>query len=88
SGCAAMFSGPSASTPAETSTAALLSLIQMKLAEKTGGTAAEEGFGVGQADSAEGEAGIAESSESEAGIAESSKTTEGTEPLLEYLRGP
>lgn len=85
SGCAALFNGPNAAISAETSTAALMELLQGRLTEKTGGTAVEEGLGIGQRDSVGGEA---ESSKGEAGISESSKTTEGTEPLLDYLLGP
>jgi phospholipid/cholesterol/gamma-HCH transport system substrate-binding protein len=87
-GCASRFHGPGASQAAETSTAALMRLLQSRLEEQTGGTAAEEGFGIGQADAPEGEASSSTRSEGKAGIAEASSTTEGTEPLLDYLLGP
>jgi len=94
-GCAALFNGPNAAAPAETSTAALYELLQQELNERDGGTAAKPGpaIGIGQAgstraapipQSAENE----EEEEGEAGVSESSSATEGTEPLLDYLLGP
>src|SRR5215203_6703701 len=52
-GCTARFNGPGASESAETSAAALLSLIQGQTAEQNGGTLAESGeaIGVGQGSS-------------------------------------
>jgi phospholipid/cholesterol/gamma-HCH transport system substrate-binding protein len=94
SGCVSRFSGSFAATPAETSTAALMQLIQEELNKREGGTAAEPAISVGQADGTrtapipqsapQGE----EEGEGEAGISESSRATEGTEPLLDYLLGP
>jgi ABC-type transporter Mla subunit MlaD len=83
SGCSARFTGPNHSSPEEStssSTAALLSLLQRELAEKTGGTAATEGpaTSVGQAGAAGG---------GKAGVASAAKTG-GTAPLLDYLLGP
>jgi phospholipid/cholesterol/gamma-HCH transport system substrate-binding protein len=77
SGCVARFNGPNAGQAAETSTASLLRLINSRLSAQTGGAVAEEGLGVGQGSSTEGEAGVARSS-----------STEGTEPLLDYLLAP
>ncbi|MDQ3724277.1 MAG: MlaD family protein [Actinomycetota bacterium] len=99
SGCVARFSGPNASIPAETSTAALMQLLQRELMKENGGTAAEPGpaIGVGQAgstrtapipQSARESEGEEKEEEGEAGVAESSTATEGTEPLLDYLLGP
>jgi hypothetical protein len=95
SGCVSRFSGTNAATPAETSTAALMSLIQRRLTKKFGGTPAEPGpaIGVGQAGSTRTapipqSAPANEEEEGEAGISESSSATEGTEPLLDYLLGP
>jgi ABC-type transporter Mla subunit MlaD len=78
SGCSAQFNGPTAAG-ASSSAADLYRLLQRELMRKTGGTVAEEGpaTGVGQADAAEGDAGIAEASK-----------TGGTAPLLDYLLGP
>ncbi|MGN6586450.1 MAG: MlaD family protein [Solirubrobacterales bacterium] len=83
-GCAARFNGPGATEAANTSAAALYSLLQQELEERNGGTAAGPGpaVGIGQSNSS-----VAEP-EGEAGIAESSKTGSGTEPLLDYLLGP
>jgi len=85
-GCTARFNGPNAAEAANTSTAALLRLIQERTAELNGGTLAESGpsIGVGQGSSAGSEA---EAEAGKAGVAQSSKT-EGTEPLLDYLLGP
>jgi len=79
SGCVARFSGTNAGEAKESSASALLSLLQGKLAEQTGGTAAGEGSaaGIGQADAAAGRPGVAEASK-----------TGGTAPLLDYLLGP
>jgi ABC-type transporter Mla subunit MlaD len=80
SGCSARFNGPNAGEAAETSTAAISRLIEERSAQlRNGGSSPEPGpaIGVGQGDSAAG---------GEAGIAQSS-TTEGTEPLLDYLLG-
>jgi phospholipid/cholesterol/gamma-HCH transport system substrate-binding protein len=79
SGCSARFNGLNAAEPASSSAADLYRLLQRELVRKTGGTVAEEGpvTGVGQADAAEGEAGIADASK-----------TGGTAPLLDYLLGP
>ena len=84
SSCSARFNGPNASeaTDSAASASSLYRLLQLGLAAKTGGTAAEEGpaTGIGQAGAAAGSGG-------EAGIAEASKTG-GTAPLLDYLLGP
>jgi len=79
SSCVARFNGPNAGEATESSASALLSLLQGQLAEKTGGTAADEGpaAGVGQAASTDGKAGVADASK-----------TGGTAPLLDYLLGP
>jgi hypothetical protein len=78
SGCASRFNGPNHAEPATTSSADLLRLLLRQQEEKTGGTAA--GFGpataIGQAGAANGEAQLGEAS-----------STEGTEPLLDYLLG-
>jgi ABC-type transporter Mla subunit MlaD len=86
SNCVARFTGTNAgSGAAETSSAAILRLLEERRAELNGGTLAETGpaIGVGQGDST----GSAIDGEGEAGVAQSSKT-EGTEPLLDYLLGP
>ncbi|HST68294.1 MAG TPA: MlaD family protein [Solirubrobacterales bacterium] len=85
SGCVSNFNGPQAQEAAETSTAALLRLIEEQSAGLNGGTLAESGpaIGVGQGNST----GSAFDADGEAGVAQSSKT-EGTEPLLDYLLGP
>jgi ABC-type transporter Mla subunit MlaD len=79
SGCNANFNGPNAGGATESSASALLSLLQERLSEQTGGTAAEIGpaAGIGQATAPEGEAGVAGASK-----------TGGTAPLLDYLLGP
>ncbi|MGC1165188.1 MAG: MlaD family protein [Solirubrobacterales bacterium] len=81
SGCSARFNGPNASeaTDSAASAASLRRLLQRELTAKTGGTVAAEGpaTGIGQADAADGEAGVAEASK-----------TGGTAPLLDYLLGP
>ena len=80
SGCVARFNGPNAGEEASGSAAELFRLLQSGLAEKSGGTAAEaEGptTGLGQADTADGEADVADASK-----------TGGTAPLLDYLLGP
>jgi phospholipid/cholesterol/gamma-HCH transport system substrate-binding protein len=90
SGCVARFNGPGVAEAANTSAADLYRLLQQNLAGRTGGTLVEPGpaIGVGQGDTA-GQAGSAESDpEAEAGVGKASSTTEGTEPLLDYLLGP
>jgi ABC-type transporter Mla subunit MlaD len=84
SGCSARFNGPNAGEAAETSTAAILRLIQERSAEPNGGTLSNTGptIGIGQG----GSAGSASAPGGQAGIAQSSNT-EGTEPLLDYLLG-
>jgi ABC-type transporter Mla subunit MlaD len=81
SSCSARFNGPNASeaTDSAASAASLYSLLQREMTAKAGGTSVEEGpaTGVGQADTAAGEAGVAEASK-----------TGGTAPLLDYLLGP
>jgi phospholipid/cholesterol/gamma-HCH transport system substrate-binding protein len=81
SSCSARFNGPNHSegTSTSASAASLYRLLQREMAERTGGTVAGEGpaAGVGQADAAEGEAGVA-----------SAAKTGGTAPLLDYLLGP
>ncbi|HXQ88410.1 MAG TPA: MlaD family protein [Solirubrobacterales bacterium] len=84
SGCVARFNGPNASEDeVEAGASALYRLLQERSAEQSGGTLFESGpaIGVGQSDS------TGPGSEGEAGIAQSS-STEGTEPLLDYLLGP
>jgi ABC-type transporter Mla subunit MlaD len=83
SSCVANFNGPNAGASAITSTADLFQLLQQRLEEQNGGTAAESGpaIGVGQGSS------TSSKPEGEAGISQSSKTG-GTEPLLDYLLGP
>lgn len=84
SGCSARFNGPNAGEAAETSTAAILRLIQERNAQLNGGTLSNTGptIGIGQSDST----GSASASGGKEGIAQSSNT-EGTEPLLDYLLG-
>jgi phospholipid/cholesterol/gamma-HCH transport system substrate-binding protein len=77
SGCVANFNGPNASETAETSSAGLYRLLLSELAGKTGGTAAESGTGVGQADSAAGGPEVGEASK-----------TGGAAALLDYLLAP
>jgi ABC-type transporter Mla subunit MlaD len=84
SGCAARFNGPNHVEGASTSAAALYSLLQQELEERTGGTAAGPGPAVGVGQSS----GAGSEPEGEAAISESSKTGDGTEPLLDYLLGP
>jgi ABC-type transporter Mla subunit MlaD len=82
-GCTSRFNGPNApdnsSASSATSSASLYRLLYKEMAEKTGGTAAEEGpaTGVGQAGAASGEASVGQASK-----------TGGTAPLLDYLLGP
>jgi phospholipid/cholesterol/gamma-HCH transport system substrate-binding protein len=87
-GCSSRFNGPGASEGAETSAAALFSLMAQRSARLNGGTLVEPGpaIGVGQSDSTspEGEA----EEEGEAEVAEASETGSGTKPLLDYLLGP
>jgi ABC-type transporter Mla subunit MlaD len=84
SGCVANFNGPRASETSSASAAALYRLLQGRLEEQSGGTAAEPGptIGIGQGK------GTGSEPEGEAGISESSRTGGGTEPLLDYLLGP
>ncbi|HET7443577.1 MAG TPA: MlaD family protein [Solirubrobacterales bacterium] len=79
SSCASRFNGPNHSEPATTSSAELFQLLLQQREEQTGGTNAGFGpaTGIGQAGSVGGE---------EAGLGEAS-STEGTEPLLDYLLG-
>ncbi|MDX6626297.1 MAG: hypothetical protein QOE56_1286 [Solirubrobacterales bacterium] len=80
SGCAARFNGPNhAEGASASSAAALFRLLRRQQEEKTGGTDAGFGpaTGVGQAGSVSGEAALGKAS-----------STEGTEPLLDYLLGP
>jgi phospholipid/cholesterol/gamma-HCH transport system substrate-binding protein len=83
SGCVARFNGFNAGESATTSSAALYRLLQGELESQTGGTLAgpESGggntTGLGQADAADGEAGLAEAAK-----------TGGTAPLIDYLLGP
>jgi ABC-type transporter Mla subunit MlaD len=85
-GCTSRFNGVNASEAAETSAAALFSLLTERSARLNGGTLAESGsaIGVGQSDST---ASAAEA-EGEAEISEASETGSGTKPLLDYLLGP
>lgn len=83
SGCVARFNGLNAGEAASTSSDALYRLLQGELESRTGGTFAgpESGggntTGLGQADPADGEAGLGEASK-----------TGGTAPLIDYLLGP
>jgi ABC-type transporter Mla subunit MlaD len=79
SGCDANFNGANAAEGAESSGAALLSLLLKEQTKGTGGTSA--GFGPAAGISQGGAVG----SEAELGEASSA---EGTEPLLDYLLGP
>ena len=76
--CVANFNGPNAGASASTSAADLFRLLQRQLAERTGGTAAEEGIGIGQADT----------SDHEPDLGEAARTTRGAAPLIDYLLGP
>jgi phospholipid/cholesterol/gamma-HCH transport system substrate-binding protein len=79
SGCSSRFNGPNHSEPASASSAVeLLRLLRRQQLEQTGGTLAGEGLatGIGQAGAASGEEELGEAS-----------STEGTEPLLDYLLG-
>jgi hypothetical protein len=81
SGCVVRFNGPGhAEGPSAGASVAKLSrMIHDMLAEESGGTASEEGTGVGQSTPTEGRAGLAESSKTE--------SSGGTAPLLDYLLG-
>jgi ABC-type transporter Mla subunit MlaD len=87
-GCSARFNGVNSAegTSSSASAAALFRLLQREMAEKTGGTLAEEGpaTGIGQAGAA---AGGRAGGGGEAGVANAAKTG-GTAPLLDYLLGP
>jgi ABC-type transporter Mla subunit MlaD len=87
-GCTSRFNGLNASESAETSAAALFSLLTERSARLNGGTLAESGpaIGVGQSDSTgpEGEG----EEEGEAEVSEAAETGSGTKPLLDYLLGP
>ena len=92
SGCSARFSGNNAAEPQEASAsiAQLAQLLEEHRASQGGGTAAEAGgptTGLGAAEATTG-TGPTErgSGEAEAGLGEAT-TTEGTEPLLDYLLG-
>lgn len=76
--CVANFNGPFAGSSASTSAADLFRLLETQRAERTGGTAAEEGAGIGQAESPGGEP----------DLGEAARTAGGTAPLLDYLLGP
>jgi ABC-type transporter Mla subunit MlaD len=78
--CVARFHGPNAGVAQSSNAAQLFRMLARKLSERTGGTSAGTGpaTGVGQAGSAEGEA----------GVGEASKTGTGIQPLLDYLLGP
>lgn len=82
SGCSARFNGPNAGESAETSSAAISRLIRERFSQPNGGTAALSGPAVGI-----GAAGSAPGSKNQPGVAQSS-STEGTEPLLDYLLAP
>jgi phospholipid/cholesterol/gamma-HCH transport system substrate-binding protein len=83
SGCVSRFHGPEVSEEASASAAALHRLLLRQTAELNGGTFVEPGpaIGVGQGDSTE------RALKGESGVAQSS-STEGTEPLLDYLLAP
>jgi phospholipid/cholesterol/gamma-HCH transport system substrate-binding protein len=92
SGCVARFNGYQAANqeePASTSGASLLRLLAQKLSEPSGGIAAEEAQGVGQASST---GGTTRGSKGKAGVSGAARTaaeeTGGTAPLLNYLLGP
>jgi ABC-type transporter Mla subunit MlaD len=80
SGCVARFNGENASEElnSSASAASLFRLLQEKLAEQSGGTAAEDGAGVGHA--------VPRAAES--GLGDAARTAGGTAPLLDYLLGP
>ncbi len=77
SGCDANFNGDSAAEGAEFNARRLIQLLERQQEEKTGGTGFGPATGIGQAGAAGGEAELGEAS-----------STEGTEPLLDYLLGP
>ncbi len=83
SGCVARFNGPNSKEKTEGSASSLSALLfqrlERELEAQTGGTSVGTGpaTGVGQADAADGAAGVAEASE-----------TGGTAPLIDYLLGP
>jgi phospholipid/cholesterol/gamma-HCH transport system substrate-binding protein len=83
SGCSAQFNGPFAGT-SSASSAELFRLLDEQLLDLSGGVAPPEvaatgpSTGLGQADE----------TEPEPEVGSASQTTEGTEPLLDYLLGP
>ncbi|HEX6667441.1 MAG TPA: MlaD family protein [Solirubrobacterales bacterium] len=80
SGCSARFNGPNASESSTASSADLYRLLQLEMAEKGGGTAAE----LGPVDSI----GEAQSPGGQPGLGDAERTAGGTAPLLDYLLGP
>jgi phospholipid/cholesterol/gamma-HCH transport system substrate-binding protein len=90
SGCSALFSGANAVEASTTDTAALFRLLYRELEAQGGGTVAEPGpaIGIGQGGATREEGQAEPEPAPEAGVAEASSTTEGTEPLLDYLLGP
>jgi ABC-type transporter Mla subunit MlaD len=89
-GCTARFNGPNSSESAETSGAALFSLLTERAARLNGGTLAESGsaIGVGQSDSTAPGAEAEAKEAGEAEVSEAAETGSGTKPLLDYLLGP
>lgn len=83
SGCVSRFSGGAAAESASLSTADLVQLLEDRLAEETGGTAAPAAGASGPTTGLE-RAGTAEP---DAGIG-GAEETDGTEPLIDYLLGP
>jgi phospholipid/cholesterol/gamma-HCH transport system substrate-binding protein len=96
SGCVARFNGPNASAAAETSTRALVGLINQLRAEGEGTTLGEgksveaPKASLGAAESTGGAAPAERGNagrDGESALGEASKTEAGTEPLLNYLLG-
>jgi phospholipid/cholesterol/gamma-HCH transport system substrate-binding protein len=93
-GCSSRFNGPNAKEGAETSAAAIYSLLLRHLEESNGGTGIEPGpsIGIGQSNRTSPEAESAgiegKEAEGEAEVSEASETGSGTKPLLDYLLGP
>jgi phospholipid/cholesterol/gamma-HCH transport system substrate-binding protein len=87
-GCSSRFNGPNAKEGAETSSAAIYSLLLQHLQEGNGGLGVEPGpaTGVAQSNSLSPEAEGEE--EGKAEVSEASETGSGTKPLLDYLLGP